>query len=263
MVVTIHDLAALKRRSEHLRRASLPSLRHLAVQRAARVIVPTSSVARDAVSRLYLDEERIAIIPEAPDPVFRPRPDSEVSQVRQRLRLPERYLLWVVGCMQRPTPRRQLAKLASAPKDMPLVLAGQAGPWAHELSGVIFTGRVADADLAALYSGAHSLMLPSEEEGFGRTAIEALACGTPVAAFDRPALREVLADRATYVEPGDLQALVAAAQRVSRPAPAPRRWSWEDAGRATWEVYEQAAAHRSDACLSLTRLRRSRITVTR
>lgn len=258
MVVTLHDLSALKRRSEHLRRASLPSLRHLAVQRASRVIVPTSAVARDAVSRLDLDEERIAVIPEAPDPIFHPRQELEIAQVRERLQLPERYLLWVVGCMQRPTPRRQLARLAAAPREMPLVLVGQVGPWAHELSGVIVTGRVADADLAAIYSGAHALVLPSEEEGFGRTAIEALACGAPVAAFDRPALREVLASRAAYVEPGDLHGLVQAAERAIRPAPSLRRWAWEDAGRATWKVYEQAAARDSEACLSLRRLRRSR-----
>ncbi len=41
MVVTLHDLAALKRRSEHLRTGVRPRLRQLAVQRAARVIVPT------------------------------------------------------------------------------------------------------------------------------------------------------------------------------------------------------------------------------
>ena len=34
MVVTLHDLAALKRRSEHLRTGVRLRLRHLAVQRA-------------------------------------------------------------------------------------------------------------------------------------------------------------------------------------------------------------------------------------
>ena len=46
MVVTIHDLSALKRASEHLRGGVRTRLRQLAVQRAAGVIAPTETVAR-------------------------------------------------------------------------------------------------------------------------------------------------------------------------------------------------------------------------
>ncbi|HEX2017255.1 MAG TPA: hypothetical protein VGN69_11215, partial [Solirubrobacteraceae bacterium] len=45
MVVTLHDLTPLKRRSEYLRTGMRFRLRYLAVQRAMRVIVPTQSVA--------------------------------------------------------------------------------------------------------------------------------------------------------------------------------------------------------------------------
>lgn len=254
-VVTLHDLAALKRRSEHIRLAALPTLRHLAVQRATKVIVPTKAVAADAVARLDLDPERITVIPEAPDPVLHPRSEAEIEQAKERLSLPERYLLWV-GCMQRPDPRKHLAKLAAAPRELPLVLVGQAGRWAQELRGVTLTGRVSDEDLAAIYSGAHAFVLPSEEEGFGLTAVEALACGTPVAAFDGPALREVLSDRATLVQPGDLAALVQAAQSAKRPAPKPPSWTWEDAGRATWKVYKRAVSRSPEICATTRRMRR-------
>lgn len=258
MVVTLHDLALLKRRSEHLRMASLPYLRHLAVQRATEVIVPTKAVAADAVARLGLDEDRITIIPEAPDPAFYPRPKQQIAAVRARFRLPERYLLWV-GSMRRPDPRRPLAKLVATPRKMPLVLVGCAGPWTRGLSGATLTGRVSDEDLAAIYSGAHALLLPSAEEGFGLPSVEALACGTPVAAFDLPALREVLDTRATLIEPGDLEGLVEAAEALQRPAPEPPRWSWEDAGRATWRVYRRALARRGEAVAPACTLRRREV----
>jgi glycosyltransferase involved in cell wall biosynthesis len=161
--------------------------------------------------------------------------------VRARLELPERYLMWVGG-LQRPDPGRHLAKLAAARRELPLVLVGPTRPWAHELPDVILTGQVCDEDLAALYSGAHALVLPSEDAGFGLSAVEALACGTPVVACDVPALREVLGERATFVEAGDMEALVDAAQEVRRPAPAPPAWTWQDAGRATWKVYAGAMA---------------------
>lgn len=257
MVVTLHDLAAFKLRSEHLRMASLPCLRHLAVQRATKVIVPTKAVAVDAVARLGIEEARITIIPEAPDPAFHPRSPQQIAAARSRYRLPESYLLWV-GSMQRPDPRRPLGKLAATPRQMPLVLVGAAGPWTRDLPGVTLTGSVPDEDLAAIYSGAHALLMPSAEEGFGLPTVEALACGTPVAAFDLPALREVLGGRAALVEPGDLGGLVKAAEALSRPAPKPPNWSWEDAGAATWRVYERALARRGEAFIFARRVRRSR-----
>jgi hypothetical protein len=69
MVVTLYDLAMLKRPSERLRGGGMHlHLRHLALQRASHVIVPSEVVAREAVAELGLERERIAVIPEASDP---------------------------------------------------------------------------------------------------------------------------------------------------------------------------------------------------
>lgn len=246
MVVTLHDLVALKRRGEYLRTGTRFRLRYLAVQRAVRVIVPTETVADDAEQRLGIDRDRLAIIPCARAESLSARPAEEVAAVRGRYRLPERYLLWVGG-LEHPEPRKRVAELARMERTLPLVLVGCAGAWAHELPDVTLTGHVPDDDLAAIYTGAHALTFPSEEEGFGLPALEALGCGTPVAACDVPALREVLGDRATFVPRDDLRALVDAAEAARRPVPAPPAWTWDDAARATWEVYEHAAASRGPA----------------
>jgi glycosyltransferase involved in cell wall biosynthesis len=238
-VVTIHDVTRLRRRSELLRSGLQLRLRHLAVQRAAGVIVPSESVATDAVQHLQLDRERVAVVPEAPDPAMYRRDEQDVAAAREQLELPERYLLWV-GDLQHPAPGKQLAKLAAAARELPLVLVGPTRPWAHELPDVVLTGQVSDEQLAAIYSGANALVLPCESAGFGLTAVEALACGTPVLACDTPALREVLGGRATFVAGGDIDGLIAAAEEATRPAPAPPSWSWQDAGRATWSVYAKA-----------------------
>jgi glycosyltransferase involved in cell wall biosynthesis len=239
MVVTLHDLAAIKRRSEHLRAGVRLRLRHLAVQRAVSVIVPTEAVARDAVAHLALEAERVVVIPEAADVRMYPRPAGEIAATRALFGLPEDYLVWVGG-LRHPDPGRHVAKLAAAPRELPLVLVGATRPWAHELPDVTLTGQVSDEHLAAIYSGARALVLPSEDEGFGLPAVEALACGTPVVACEAPALREVLGERATFVAPGDVSALIQAAERAGRPAPAPLSWSWQDAARATWGVYARA-----------------------
>jgi glycosyltransferase involved in cell wall biosynthesis len=241
MVVTIHDLVSQKHAGTSLREGLRGGMRGLAIQRAARVICPTSAVADDVAALMRVKRECIDVIAEAPAGAFRPRPAAEVAAAREQHGVPEDYLLWV-GDLRHPDPHRRIPALVDAPRELPLVLVGAAGPWAHELGGAIVTGEVDDDELAALYTGAHALIMPSAEEGFGLPAIEALACGTPVVAADGPSLREVLEGRATFVDAGDVAGMVAAAHEASRPAPAPPEWSWADAAAATWGVYERALA---------------------
>ncbi len=239
MVVTLHDLVPLKRAGEYLRTGLRFRMRYLAVERASRVVVPTEAVAEDAVALLKVDASRVHVVLEAADPAFTPRSDDEVAAVRARHGLPEAYLVWVGG-LRHPDPRKRVAALAATPRELPLVLVGDPGQWARELPGVTLTGAVDDDELAAIYTGARALVLPSDDEGFGLPTVEALACGTPVVACDVPALREVLGDRATFVRPDDLEGLLVQAVAARRPAPPPPDWTWDDAARATWDVYELA-----------------------
>src|SRR5581483_9722628 len=56
-------------------------------------------------------------------------------------------------------------------------------------------------DLAALMGGADVFCLPSVFEGFGLTALEAMACGAPVIVSDRGALPEVVGDAGIVTAP--------------------------------------------------------------
>lgn len=244
-VVTVHDLVPLKRRSEYLRTGMRFRLRYLAVARASRIIVPTEAVAGDVVELLEVPRGRISVIAEAAAAAMRPRPEDEIAAVRERYGLPDDYLVWVGG-MERPDPRKRVAELIGAPRDLPLVLVGPTREWVHELRNgdgdLVLTGRVDDDELAAIYTAARALVFPSDDEGFGLPTVEALACGTPVVACDVPALREVLDDRATFVDTDDIPGLLAAGARAARPAPAVPAWTWDDAARATWAVYADAIA---------------------
>ncbi|MGE4426721.1 MAG: glycosyltransferase family 4 protein [Solirubrobacteraceae bacterium] len=240
-VVTLHDLVPLKRRAEYLRTGMRFRLRYAAVARAERIIVPTATVAADVLDHLGVDGSRVRTIHEAPAPIFRPASDDDVARVRQELDLPEQFLLWVGGLRHR-DPRKRVTELVAAPRTMPLVLAGPTGPWTgelRELPDVHLTGEVTDEQLVALYTTAHALVLASDDEGFGLTPLEALACGCPVASTDVPAVREVLDGRATFVDRDDVAGVVTAAEGLARPAPAAPAWTWDDAGRATWGVYRE------------------------
>jgi glycosyltransferase involved in cell wall biosynthesis len=245
MVVTLHDLAPLEHRAEYLHSGMRFKLRYLAVQRAVRVIVSTNTVADDAIEKLEIPSERIVVIGEAAAPPFHPRSEQEVQAVRDRFALPDEYLLWVGG-LRTPDPHKRIAALARARRTMPLVLVGKSARWARELPDVKLTGEVSDDELAAIYTGAHALVFPSDDERFGLPLVEALACGTPVAACDVPAVREVLGGRVELSDVNDLDGLFSAAESARRPAPPAPSWTWDDAATATWDIYAEAvnAPHR-------------------
>jgi glycosyltransferase involved in cell wall biosynthesis len=86
-----------------------------------------------------------------------------------------------------------------------------------------YLGHLDHPQLAQLVGRASvCLVTPRWDEPYGLVAAEALACGTPVAGFDRGALSEVLSDEvAVLVAPDDVAALAAAipaAARLSRAA---------------------------------------------
>ena len=244
-VLTLHDLVPLKRREDQLRSGLKHRLRYAAARRATRTIVPSRAVAEDAQRLIGLDPGRVAVVHEAAAPGL-----GRVEQPRaalERLSLPERFLVWV-GTLDPPDPRKGLTELAAevARGDgPPLVLAGRAGPAARGLASpgrVMLAGRVSDTELAALLSAADALVFPSLDEGFGLPPLEALACGTPVAAYAAGALPEVL-DGATgvrLVEPGDAHGLLAAAAALAGSRVTPPVRTWADVARETWSVYEEA-----------------------
>ena len=246
-VVTVHDLVPLKQPERYLRTGLKHRLRYAAARRATRLIVPTRAVAADCERLLGFDPARIDVVGEAPAPVFRRSADP--ARELARFELPDEFVLWVGG-LDPPDPRKGIHDLTAAAArrgGLPLVLAGRLSAAGAELAApgrVIPIGRASDPELAALYSAATALVLPSEEEGFGLTALEALACGTPVAAFAIDAMRELHGrnDAVTLVEPGDFDALLDAAESPARArAGAPAR-TWSEVAADTWSVYQAASA---------------------
>jgi glycosyltransferase involved in cell wall biosynthesis len=61
--------------------------------------------------------------------------------------------------------------------------------------------HVTDYELAALYHNAVAFLLPSDLEGFGYPAVEAMSCGTHVVVSNKPPFREIVGDAGEYVDP--------------------------------------------------------------
>ena len=243
MVVTVHDLAALKRRSEHLRTGVRLRLRHLAVQRAMRVIVPTQAVADDAVEQLGRRARAgRRDPPRRPIRVMYPRAASRRSPGAPRATgCPSDYLVWVAA-LQHPDPRKHVARAGRDPARAAAGAGRPTRPWAHELPEVILTGNVSDERAGGDLQRRARARAALRDEGFGLPAVEALACGTPVVACDAPALREVLGERATFVERATWRPGRRGRSAAARAGAA--AWSWADAARATWGVYAERRGQR-------------------
>lgn len=63
-----------------------------------------------------------------------------------------------------------------------------------QFSDAVFLGKRTGVDLAGCYAHADVFVFPSKTDTFGLVMIEALACGTPVAAFPVPGPLDILQD---------------------------------------------------------------------
>jgi glycosyltransferase involved in cell wall biosynthesis len=79
---------------------------------------------------------------------------------------------------------------------------------------VRFIGAVGPAERSSLLGGAHALLhLIGFEEPFGYSVVEAMACGTPVIAFRRGSMPELIADGTTGFLVDEIEGAVAAVGR--------------------------------------------------
>jgi glycosyltransferase involved in cell wall biosynthesis len=182
-----------------------------AVQAATRVICPSQAARADLIASYGLDPAHVTAVAHGVDPAFTPRATGDVPDGP--------YVLYAASLHPRknlPVLRDAVAALAAEGLPQRLVVAG--GPATDrtdsseleraavaELAGapgrVIRVSRPSDGQLAALMAGAAAFCLPSLYEGFGLTALEAMACGAPVVVSDRGALPEVVGDAGIVVAP--------------------------------------------------------------
>lgn len=104
-------------------------------------------------------------------------------------------------------------------------------------------------DVLGLMKAAEAFVLPSEREGFGITALEALACGTPVVTLDheRNAATELVDDGETgalcSASPGSLASAIERARSGADPeacVAAAERYEWDRIAEDVEEIYAGA-----------------------
>jgi glycosyltransferase involved in cell wall biosynthesis len=112
-----------------------------------------------------------------------------------------------------------------------------------------FLGYRFGTELARCLSSADVFVFPSRTDTFGLVMLEAMACGTPVAAFPVVGPIDVVEPGVTGILDEDLGAAALAALKLDRERchQAARRWTWE---RASEEFLSHLARARDGARLS-------------
>lgn len=235
-------------------------------RRADRCIVLSSAFRRILVEHGGIREDRVRIVPGGAD-IARFERGELRGEARDRLGWPGGRP--IVLAVRRLRHRMGLATLISAMdnvrKRVPealLLIAGQ-GPLRATLEGQVaalqledhvrFLGFVPDADLPITYRAADLVIMPSLQlEGFGLTAVEALAAGTPALVTPVGGLPEVVRDldprlildgcESRHIADGVTRALrePSTLPTSARCAEFARRnYDWRNVGRAVLEVYRE------------------------
>jgi glycosyltransferase involved in cell wall biosynthesis len=275
LVVTIHDVIPFVLpvyRASAAMRLHLAAMRRT-VRRAALILAPSHSAATEISSELGIARDRIRVTYEAADPACRPIEErSTGTQIVDRFGIAGRYVFNVGGLdVRKNVPLlieafAQLLPTLSEP--VQLVIAG--APHSDNPTvfpplepvirrcgverDVILTGRVTEAEKIALYQSADLYVTPSAHEGFGLTALEAMACGVPTIAANGSSFPEIVGDGGVLAEL-DVESLATAMFEVLenqalaadlrlRGLARARAFSWERTAEQTLDVYREVLSTR-------------------
>lgn len=171
------------------------------------VVAPSTWLADRACESSLLGDRRIEVIPNSLD-VDRFKPLDQ-SVARKSWNLPQDPRIVLFGAIDVDDPRKGFHHLRTAvdefggfgvDEDIELAVFGSSQPedeWQFDYRTHYLGYLHDDVSLALAYSAADVMVVPSIEEAFGQTGSEALACGTPVAAFDGTGLSDVVDHRET------------------------------------------------------------------
>lgn len=167
------------------------------------IVAPSSWIADCARKSSLFRERRVEVIPCALDTAkYRPIAKHEARTV---LGLPHNKQIILFGALRATDDHRKgFHLLQSAMQDL------ASSGWAAKAEIAVFGSPKPknpvdfgfkvhyldhlndDLSLAIVYSAADVMVVPSLQESFGQTASEALACGTPVVAFNATGLKDIV-----------------------------------------------------------------------
>jgi glycosyltransferase involved in cell wall biosynthesis len=216
MVVSIHDLIFI-RYPEYYHWIDRNIYRwkfRRACREADAIIAISECTKRDIVSFFHIPEEKIKIVYQNCNPIFKQEiPEEKRRQIAEKHQFPKQFILYVGSIESRKNLLLVVKALAQIPEDIHLVAIGKSTPYQQEVeayarkmglpSRLHLKNDFPCEDLPATYRLAALFVYPSFFEGFGIPVIEALSSGVPVIAATGSCLEEAGGPDSIYVNPND------------------------------------------------------------
>ena len=261
VIGTVHDLTFYHLPdgwSQSLSRSKDYRLQVRALRKAKKIITDSNYVKKDLEATLKLPSEKVtAIYLGWASHVFKPLENINAYglQIRKKYGITKKFILGVGDENDYKKNIPTLFAVISSFPEFQLVVVGnskQSNKQTIKQSNIVFTGKVSENELCALYNLAEVLVFPSFAEGFGLPPLEAMACGCPVIASNRWSLPEVVGDGGILVEPCDVKGIVVAVKKlledssfkkelVNKGFKQTERFSWRKCASETLKVYEEIA----------------------
>lgn len=255
-VFCLHDLIHLRVPEEAtpLKTAYYRWIVRPAGLRAHRVLTDSEFSRRSILEWSGWPHDRVLVVSLGVGPAFRPEgPRHEAGGP---------YLLHVGNAKPHKNRTRLLEAFAVSrlgPR-IRLVMLGPAEPGETEVArrlgigeSLVYAGIVPEARLPEYYRGATALVCPSLYEGFGLPALEAMACGTALAAARATSIPEVAGDAAVYFDPRDVADIARALVDVVRNEGLRAKlaelglrrassFTWDATASKLWSILQEAAS---------------------
>lgn len=219
-VATIHDMVHHKiggaKKSHLIHFYAYKKVIEFAARQSRSIITVSEHSKKDIASALQVPPEKIRVIYEGTSLDTRVS-EADLEAVKKKFWMERPYFLFV-GVLERKKNIISLARGFDAfvkkyGTAYDLVLAGKPDPHYPEIKHkaldivhkdhVLFTGYVDDADLRALYAGAHAFVSASLHEGFGLPGVEAMKFGLPLGVSNVDVFNEIYDNAAVYFNPLD------------------------------------------------------------
>jgi len=221
-IVTIHDLTLHKFKEpghSSLKRAFYIFLINFLSRRASHIIASSNYTKKDVEKFLKILPGKISVVYLGIENKFTPQPEKKIEEFRDKFDLHSPFIMYAGQWKPHKNLLRLFEAFAILKKEYhieeKLVLVGKVDeryPAIPEkvkelgiASEVRFLGFLEDNLLPLAYSSASLYVIPSLNEGFGFPPLEAMACGTPVAASMASCLPEILDDAVVYFDPYDVK----------------------------------------------------------
>lgn len=211
-VVTIHDVIPLVFKNEYksgLKGKFRFFLQRLKLRKIDAIITDSFHSASDIKKYLKVNKDKIKVVYLAGNPNLKKPAQPLVQSIKQRLNLPEKYILYVGDINYNKNLINLIKSISLIDKEVKLILVGS-NFYPHNIKEwqiiartikeyqlndrIIFFSNIKKNDfqvLSVLYNQALVYVQPSLYEGFGLPVLEAWQCGNLVIASNNSSLAEI------------------------------------------------------------------------